>query len=179
MQQNRADTLRRRIELYRRLLSKGVDADLARVYLFEIGEAELELAELQRRRMTAGRASPFRIARSVPARAQVLLSPRRYPEPVPNPSPAPRDRSHFLELNCLLGSAPRCWRFRAGGLPDGYPEERSGAALTCQTPGRPGAGERANRQGGCAPFRRRAGARDGELRFGSDPRSYISAGTDY
>ena len=46
MQQNRADTLRRRIELYRRLLSKGVNADLARVYLFEIAEAELELAEL-------------------------------------------------------------------------------------------------------------------------------------
>ena len=44
MQQNRADTLRRRIE--RRLLSKGVDTDLARVYLFEIAEAELELAEL-------------------------------------------------------------------------------------------------------------------------------------
>src|SRR5712671_5216141 len=106
MQQNRADTLRRRIELYRRLLSKGVDADLARVYLFEIGEAELELAELQRGRMTAGRASPFRIARSVPARAQVLLSPRRYPEPVPNPSPAPRDRSHFLELNCYWGAHP-------------------------------------------------------------------------
>ena len=46
MQQNRADTLRRRIELYRRLLSKGVSGDLARVYLFEIAEAELELAEL-------------------------------------------------------------------------------------------------------------------------------------
>ena len=46
MQQNRADTLRRRIELYRRLLSKGVHTDLARVYLFEIAEAELELAEL-------------------------------------------------------------------------------------------------------------------------------------
>ena len=28
MQQNRTDTLRRRIELYRRLLSKGVDTDL-------------------------------------------------------------------------------------------------------------------------------------------------------
>lgn len=46
MQQNRAETLRRRIELYRRLLSKGVDAGLARVYFFEIGEAELELAEM-------------------------------------------------------------------------------------------------------------------------------------
>ena len=48
MQQNRAQTLRRRIELYRSLLSKGVGADLARVYLFEIAEAELELAELER-----------------------------------------------------------------------------------------------------------------------------------
>ena len=48
MQQNRAETLRRRIELYRRLLSKGVKADLVRVYLFEIAEAELELAELLR-----------------------------------------------------------------------------------------------------------------------------------
>jgi hypothetical protein len=46
MQQTRADTLRRRIELYRGRLSKGVNADLARVYLFEIAQAELELAEL-------------------------------------------------------------------------------------------------------------------------------------
>src|SRR2546423_6702243 len=58
MQQNRADILRRRIELYRRLLSKGVDANLASVYLFEIGEAELELAELQRSSDDGGPGKP-------------------------------------------------------------------------------------------------------------------------
>jgi hypothetical protein len=59
MQQNRADTLRRRIELYRRVLSKGVDANLASVYLFEIGEAELELAELQRSSDDRGPGKPI------------------------------------------------------------------------------------------------------------------------
>ena len=76
MQQNRADTLRRRIELYRKLLSKGVGADLARVYLFEIGEAELELAELQRSPDDGGPGKPRHAcypsaanSRSIPAAA--------------------------------------------------------------------------------------------------------------
>jgi hypothetical protein len=46
MRETRAETLRRRIAFYRRCLERGVNADLVRVYLFEIGEAELELAEL-------------------------------------------------------------------------------------------------------------------------------------
>lgn len=36
--------LRRRIALYRRYLSEGVDAELARIYLHEIAVAEAELA---------------------------------------------------------------------------------------------------------------------------------------
>jgi hypothetical protein len=54
MRQNRAETLRRRMELYRRLMSKGVDADLARVYLFEIAEAELEWPSCGSRLMSSG-----------------------------------------------------------------------------------------------------------------------------
>jgi hypothetical protein len=46
MRETRAETLRRRIAFYRRCLERGVNADLVRVYLFEIGEAELELADL-------------------------------------------------------------------------------------------------------------------------------------
>ncbi len=44
--QDRAQTLRRRIALYRRYLSEGVDAELAQLYLREIAEAEAELAKL-------------------------------------------------------------------------------------------------------------------------------------
>jgi hypothetical protein len=44
-----AEELRRRIEFYRRRLREGVNANLARIYLFEIGEAERELAELEER----------------------------------------------------------------------------------------------------------------------------------
>jgi hypothetical protein len=44
-----ADALRRRIALYRRYLSEGVDAALAEIYLREIKEAQQALAELSRR----------------------------------------------------------------------------------------------------------------------------------
>jgi len=44
---NPADTLRRRIALYRRYLSQGVDADFARIYLNEIEKAETLLAEIE------------------------------------------------------------------------------------------------------------------------------------
>jgi hypothetical protein len=46
--EERADTLRRRIALYRRYLAEGVDADLARTYLSELAEAEAELWEIAR-----------------------------------------------------------------------------------------------------------------------------------
>ncbi len=44
---DRAETLRRRIALYRRYLSEGVDAELAQWYLRQIVEAEAELANLE------------------------------------------------------------------------------------------------------------------------------------
>jgi len=46
----RAETLCRRIELYRRYLGQGVDAVLAADYLRETVEAEAALAELIRER---------------------------------------------------------------------------------------------------------------------------------
>jgi hypothetical protein len=42
--EERADTLRRRIALYRRYLAEGIDADLAQTYLRELAEAEAELS---------------------------------------------------------------------------------------------------------------------------------------
>lgn len=45
--EDRTETLRRRISLYRRYLSEGVDAGLAERYLREIVEAEAELAKLE------------------------------------------------------------------------------------------------------------------------------------
>jgi hypothetical protein len=44
MDGQRAEMLRRKIELYRRYLREGVDAALALDYLREIAEAEAELA---------------------------------------------------------------------------------------------------------------------------------------
>jgi hypothetical protein len=44
--EERADTLRRRIALYRRYLAEGIDADLAQTYLRELAEAEAELSEI-------------------------------------------------------------------------------------------------------------------------------------
>jgi len=38
----------RRIALYRRYLSQGVDAELARIYLNEIADAQAALAEIER-----------------------------------------------------------------------------------------------------------------------------------
>ena len=46
--QKRAENLHRRIELYRRYLAEGVDADLARQYLDDIRTAEAELAEIEK-----------------------------------------------------------------------------------------------------------------------------------
>lgn len=43
---DRAETLRRRIEFYRRRLREGVEAEVSKIYLFEIADAQLELAEL-------------------------------------------------------------------------------------------------------------------------------------
>ena len=43
----RADTLRRRIVLYRRYLRHGVDATLALEYVRQIGEDEAELAAIE------------------------------------------------------------------------------------------------------------------------------------
>ncbi len=45
----RSELLRHRIELYRRYLREGVDANLAAQYLREIGAAEAELAEIEGR----------------------------------------------------------------------------------------------------------------------------------
>ena len=44
----RRETLRRRIALYRRYLSEGIDVDLACQYLDEIKAAEAELAEIEK-----------------------------------------------------------------------------------------------------------------------------------
>jgi hypothetical protein len=44
--EERADSLRRKIELYRRYLREGVDVSLAREYLREIGEAEAEIERI-------------------------------------------------------------------------------------------------------------------------------------
>jgi hypothetical protein len=43
----RAQHLRRRIDLYRRYLLEGVDAELAQTYLREIADAEAALAEIE------------------------------------------------------------------------------------------------------------------------------------
>jgi hypothetical protein len=42
-----ADTLPRRVALYRRYLKEGVEINLARVYLDEIAKAEAALRELE------------------------------------------------------------------------------------------------------------------------------------
>jgi hypothetical protein len=47
MKTDDADTLRRRIDYYRRRLLEGVDADLGPMYLLRISEAEIALAELE------------------------------------------------------------------------------------------------------------------------------------
>jgi hypothetical protein len=60
MKETWAETLRRRIAFYRRCLERGVTADLARVYLFEIGEAELDIAEMSKRPSRA-RSAPHRL----------------------------------------------------------------------------------------------------------------------
>ena len=44
----RADILRRKIALYRKYLSEGIESDLARSYLREILEAETELAQIEK-----------------------------------------------------------------------------------------------------------------------------------
>ncbi len=44
----RAELLRRRIALYRRYLTEGVDVDLARQYLNDITEAEAELEAIEK-----------------------------------------------------------------------------------------------------------------------------------
>jgi hypothetical protein len=51
MNQSRAETLRRRIEVYRRCLHDREPSDpiLVSVYLSEIAKAELEIAELEKR----------------------------------------------------------------------------------------------------------------------------------
>jgi hypothetical protein len=46
-QMERAQHLRRRIDLYRRYLLEGVDAELAQTYLREIADAEAALAEIE------------------------------------------------------------------------------------------------------------------------------------
>jgi hypothetical protein len=46
MMDDRAQTLQRRIALYRRYLREGVDANLASEYLREIAEAEAELEQI-------------------------------------------------------------------------------------------------------------------------------------
>ena len=43
-----AESLRRRIALYRRYLAEGLDADLARIYLGELADADAELSEIAR-----------------------------------------------------------------------------------------------------------------------------------
>jgi hypothetical protein len=45
--ESRAHQLRRTIELYRRYLSEGVDADMARIYLRELAIAEAALASIE------------------------------------------------------------------------------------------------------------------------------------
>ena len=47
MKEDRVEVLRRRIAFYRRRLQEGVAGDVARFYLLELGEAELELAEIE------------------------------------------------------------------------------------------------------------------------------------
>jgi hypothetical protein len=44
----RAQTLRRRIALYRRYLAEGIAADLARQYLNDISVVEAELVEIEK-----------------------------------------------------------------------------------------------------------------------------------
>lgn len=44
----RAETLRRRIALYRRYLAEGVEADLARQYLRDIAHMEAELSQIEK-----------------------------------------------------------------------------------------------------------------------------------
>ncbi len=45
--EDRADFLRRRIELYRRYLREGADAALAAEYLRRVAEAQAELAKIE------------------------------------------------------------------------------------------------------------------------------------
>jgi hypothetical protein len=45
--EERADMLRRRIALYRRYLSEGVDAALAGEYVRQLAEDEVELAAIE------------------------------------------------------------------------------------------------------------------------------------
>jgi len=49
------ESLRHRIALYRKYLSEGVDADLARTYLAEIAKAEALLAEIEARSRSASK----------------------------------------------------------------------------------------------------------------------------
>ena len=46
MTEERAELLRRRLELYRRYLREGVDASLAEQYLRQIAEDEAELRQI-------------------------------------------------------------------------------------------------------------------------------------
>ncbi|GEM_PF-6823972 len=48
MTEQQAQTIRRRLALYRRFLSEGVNAETARQYLIEIKRLEVELAALER-----------------------------------------------------------------------------------------------------------------------------------
>jgi hypothetical protein len=50
MIENRSETLRRRVEFYRRCLGQSLGTELERVFLLEIGEAQLELEELEKER---------------------------------------------------------------------------------------------------------------------------------
>lgn len=45
---NRADELRRKLALYRGYLAKGVEAELASIYLREIARLKAELKQLER-----------------------------------------------------------------------------------------------------------------------------------
>jgi hypothetical protein len=49
--QDRAETLRRRIAIYRRCLQEGAVGALAAVYRDEIAKAELELADVENQKL--------------------------------------------------------------------------------------------------------------------------------
>lgn len=53
--EDRAETLQRRIAVYRHCLQEGAEGTLATVYLNEIAKAEIELTELLSERATAER----------------------------------------------------------------------------------------------------------------------------